>query len=202
MREVVWVTTALLALGAFGIGNAIGQIQRHRPSLSLEGLTGSPSAIVTPKGLSAVDASKGVPPGWTPGPSPQGQKMVLRYEPGGSVGEHWRRFNSYAIYQQQVEVRGLCYSACTIVMIAVPSDHICFGRDAALLFHLVQHGPGAQQGMPHMEASLDLYNRYPANIRAWIDSKGGMANMPHGGGNFWMLTTPELWAMGYRRCAD
>lgn len=213
MKEVVWVTTALLALGSFGVGHALGQLQRQRTSLSLEGITGSPAAIVTPqKGPSAVDASKGVPPGWTLGPpavhllAPRGddappQRIVLRHEPGGLLNEHWRRFNGYALNGQQVEVRGHCASACTIVMITVSRDHLCFDRDGALLFHLVQHGRGhPHEGEPNMQASLDLYRRYPSDIRAWFDAMGGIESMPHGGLNFWRLGAEKLWAFGYRKC--
>jgi hypothetical protein len=200
MNKIALLVTVAAMAGSFGVGHALGQLQRQRASLSLEGITGNPSAIVTPK-PSAVDASRGVPPGWSltvPPQYSQPQKVVLRYESGGLIDEHYRRFNGYAVYGQQVEVRGHCVSACTIVMITVSRDHLCFDRNGALLFHLAQH---ADSGEVNMQGSLWLYRRYPADIRAWIDAMGGMESMPSGQ-NFWRLPAEKLWAMGYRRCAD
>jgi len=43
-----------------------------------------------------------------------------------------------------------------------------------------------------------MFDSYPEDIRAWIDSKGGIALLPYEG--FLVLLAPELWKMGYRKC--
>jgi hypothetical protein len=45
-----------------------------------------------------------------------------------------------------------------------------------------------------------MIENYPADIRAWIEAKGGVAKMPQW--TFWTLPASELWKMGYRKCAD
>jgi hypothetical protein len=40
----------------------------------------------------------------------------------------------------------------------------------------------------------------PADIRAWIEAKGGAEKMPQW--TFWTLGAEELWKMGYRKCPD
>ena len=226
MREVVWVTTALLAIGAFGAGHTLGQWQRARwaiapasipkvdvaytpdfsivsPTITplpgrsqLEELTGSPAAIVTPP-KAPIDPNK-IPPGWTvaaikPGPA----KVVLLYEPGGRILEHWERFTKMAARNDQVEVRGPCFSACTLVTAVMSRENICYGANSSLSFHLAQN----PDGTPARDTSVALYHRYPADIRAWIDRKGGMEKMPFGQ-DYWVLYARELWAMGYQHCAD
>jgi hypothetical protein len=44
-----------------------------------------------------------------------------------------------------------------------------------------------------------MYERYPADIRAFLDKMGGLDNMPLG--NFWHLGAKELWQMGYNKCS-
>ena len=43
-----------------------------------------------------------------------------------------------------------------------------------------------------------VFDRYPADIAAWIEAKGGVTKMPAVG--YWILPASELWAMGYRKC--
>jgi hypothetical protein len=44
-----------------------------------------------------------------------------------------------------------------------------------------------------------MLDRYPAPIKKWLESR----ELPLGGTNkFLVLFAPDLWGMGYRRCAD
>jgi hypothetical protein len=64
--------------------------------------------------------------------------------------------------------------------------------------HLARYSSGSElQGLPNYDASRKMYDLMPADIRAWLDAKGGLV-MPDG--NFWTLKADELWKMGYRRC--
>jgi hypothetical protein len=63
---------------------------------------------------------------------------VLYDELGGDYWEHWRRFKALADSGDDVEIRGSCVSGCTVVMIHVPSDRLCFGEGASLQFHVAR----------------------------------------------------------------
>jgi hypothetical protein len=57
---------------------------------------------------------------------------VLYHEPGGIIQDHVKRFQTLAASGDDVEIRGPCVSACTLIMAFVPSDRICFGKAASL----------------------------------------------------------------------
>lgn len=200
-----YLTAAVTAASILGIGVASAQLSRTQ----LEELTGAPYKTVTPS-EQKIDPYK-VPPGWSPLTFDQrvdlykgdgtSTKVVLYDEPGGLLGEHLQRFQGIALTGKQVEVRGACVSACTVVVSVVRRENICFGEDASLKFHWASYGINSPDvGKPNYDATLGIYERYPADIRAWIDAKGGIEMMPKGS-KLWVLEAPELWKMGYRRCA-
>ena len=124
---------------------------------------------------------------------------------GGYLQHHVNRFWQMGRDGDYVEVRGQCPSGCTAVVIFIPKDRLCFAADAQLAFHMSRKvPPGWQPGMdwrghePSTEGVKWLYERYPENIQAWIDAKGGYAKMPLE--DWWILTARELWEMGYQRC--
>ena len=94
-----------------------------------------------------------------------------------------------------MEVRGPCYSACTLVLAYVEPDNLCIAEGAFMAFHAVRsketgarHGLGNRAGLGGM----------PAVIKTWIDDNGGHENLPlHG---YWTLYDRQLWAMGYPKC--
>jgi hypothetical protein len=45
-----------------------------------------------------------------------------------------------------------------------------------------------------------MIDSYPADIRDWLEAKGGFNSMPVW--HFWILPAEELWEMGYRKCSD
>jgi hypothetical protein len=51
-----------------------------------------------------------------------------------------------------------------------------------------------------MEASRQMFDSYPEDIRAWLNAKGGLEKMPLD--SFWLLHPSELWKMGYKNCGD
>jgi len=121
---------------------------------------------------------------------------VLYDEPGGDYWEHWRRFKALADSGNDVEIRGSCASGCTVIMIHVPSDRLCFGEGASLQFHIARNG---KTGTPDLEFTRDnMVNQYPQDIRAWIIAKGGVEKMNIQ--QMWKLDASELWDMGYRKC--
>jgi hypothetical protein len=49
-------------------------------------------------------------------------KTVLLNEIGGRIDVHWLRFQLLAQSGDEVEIRGLCPSACTLIMVHIPQE--------------------------------------------------------------------------------
>jgi len=122
-------------------------------------------------------------------------KTVLYNEPGGLIADHVRRWQALAASGDKVEIRGVCPSACTLIMAYVPNDRLCFGEGASLQFHSAWDKP---TGAPAEDTNQWVFNQYPQDIRRWIKAKGGLDKMTIA--QMWTLDAAELWAMGYRKC--
>jgi hypothetical protein len=127
---------------------------------------------------------------------PTPTKTVLTREFGGSLNEHWERFRVLAAAGGEVEIRGVCPSACTLIMSHVAKDKLCFSDRTQLLFHQAQF----PNGEPAYDSTRKVFDTYPAEIRAWIIGRGGIEKMPHP--DFWVLWASDLWKMDYRKCSD
>lgn len=93
---------------------------------------------------------------------------------GGRIGTYMDRFQELGQSGESVVIDGLCASACTIVLHAVPHDKICVTERAALGFHAAWD-PGARgHVVTNQEATRMLYSWYPAEIKRWIDKRGGL----------------------------
>jgi hypothetical protein len=53
--------------------------------------------------------------------------------------------------------------------------------------------------VPNLQWSQWMIDRYPIKIRQWIEAQGGVKQMSVE--KVWYLYAPDLWKMGYRRCA-
>jgi hypothetical protein len=121
-------------------------------------------------------------------------KTVLYEEPGGVLQEHERRWIMLAATGNEVEIRGPCMSACTMIMAYIPKERLCFGDYASLQFHLARNSTSEI----NLITSQYMVNSYPQNIRDWLMARGGVAKMTT---DYWSLDAEELWDMGYRKCA-
>ena len=112
---------------------------------------------------------------------------------GGRIGTYVDKYQDLRTSGQTVIIDGLCASACTIVLGAIPHDRICVTSRARLGFHAAWD-PGARgRKVTNSEATQSLYSMYPFEVRHWIDQRGGLT--PH----MIYLTGRELAAM-YRPC--
>ena len=120
--------------------------------------------------------------------------VVMNGGKGGSIMEHQAKF--WALKQQgaTVEMRGPCYSACTLITSFIPKERLCFAEGSFLAFHSAQGG----DLKPKMEATLAMYASYPAQIQRWINERRGPYKMTVE--TYWVLYPPDLWAIGYPRC--
>jgi hypothetical protein len=119
---------------------------------------------------------------------------VLYIEEGGIIGEHVQRWRQIAATNADIEIRGPCFSACTLIIGILPKERICFDEYASLHFHAARE----LNGRIALDATIWMHWIYPREIRDWLMAKGGPTKMTvH---EFWELEAPDLWAMGYRKC--
>ena len=121
--------------------------------------------------------------------------VVIRWGQGGRVDEHKQRFSDYRLTRAKIELRGPCYSACTMLTSYIEPENLCIAPGAFMAFHAVR-GMARKE---YMENETWLYYlNLPRPIRLWINSQGGWQALPMDG--YWTLYDRELWAMGYPQC--
>jgi hypothetical protein len=179
-----WNRRALLAIALMlCAGPAAGQVQFS-----------DPTTVDRPRTLEDIT---GMPRQDRPAAVKRGDDTIVHNDRGGLLGvydAYWRHVS--ANRPGQVEIRGMCQSACTLVMVHIPKERLCFGDRAFLNFHLAS----LPNGQPSIKDSQEMIDSYPADIRGWINAMGGIQKMPHEG--VWTLHATLLWAMGYRRCGE
>ncbi|SDT16588.1 hypothetical protein [Bradyrhizobium canariense] len=112
---------------------------------------------------------------------------------GGRIGTYVDRYQDLRSSGQSVIIDGLCASACTIVLGAVPHDKICVTSHANLGFHAAWDFGANGRAVTNAEATQMLYSMYPSAIRHWIAAHGGLT--PH----MLFLRGKQLQAL-YRPC--
>jgi hypothetical protein len=157
-------------------------IRREEPAIAPKG------PMIVPEGGYAPWTAREATPGKAP------ETVVIRYGPGGRMDAHYALYTDYRRAKTKVEVRGPCYSACTLVLAYV--EHICIAEGAFMAFHAVR---SVQTNARMDDETRRAYTNMPLPIRRWIDDNGGHEKLPLD--SFWTLRDRELWAMGYPRCA-
>ena len=113
--------------------------------------------------------------------------------PGGQVGPFLDLFEEVRQSGERVVIDGPCLSACTLVLSMVPSERICVTRRAVLGFHAARSVDRRGRTYAEPEASQLVLEAYPAPVRFWIESRGGLSS------RLLLLRGRELASM-YRRC--
>lgn len=104
------------------------------------------------------------------------ETIVVRDDAGGDLGLYEVRLGVYRSLGINVRIDGTCASACTILT-QLPADQVCATGRAMLLFHRIRHqGGGAQDTARLARENTRLVESYPAAIRAWIESHGGLTD--------------------------
>ena len=93
---------------------------------------------------------------------------------GGQIGSYINKFRRLHSSGQSVVIDGLCASACTLVLSAVPRDKICVTSRAALGFHAAYDFGVNGRTITNPEATMMLYSAYPRPVQRWIDARGGL----------------------------
>ncbi len=93
---------------------------------------------------------------------------------GGRIGTYVDKYQGLKGSGETVMIDGLCASACTIVLGAVPHDKICVTSRANLGFHAAWDFGAGGRPVTNREATRMLYEMYPSTIRSWISRRGGL----------------------------
>jgi len=96
---------------------------------------------------------------------------------GGRIGTYVDKYQGLRSSGETVIIDGLCASACTIVLGAVPHDKICVTSHANLGFHAAWDFGANGRAVTNPEATQMLYSMYPSPVRRWISQRGGLT--PH-----------------------
>ena len=96
--------------------------------------------------------------------------------PGGQVGPFIDLFDEVRESGERVVIDGPCLSACTLVLMTVPSERICVTRRAVLGFHAARSMDRRGRMYAEPEASKAVHEAYPEPIRNWISRHGGLTS--------------------------
>jgi len=93
---------------------------------------------------------------------------------GGRIGAYVTKFQHLRSSGESVVIDGLCASACTIVLSAVPHDKICVTPRALLGFHAAYDFAADGRTVTDPDATMMLYSMYPMRVQRWIAARGGL----------------------------
>src|SRR5690349_2718755 len=93
---------------------------------------------------------------------------------GGRIGTYVDKYQDLRSSGETVVIDGLCASACTIVLGAIPHDRICVTSHATLGFHAAWDFGANGRAITNPEATQMLYSMYPSPVRRWIAHRGGL----------------------------
>lgn len=94
---------------------------------------------------------------------------------GGQIGRYVERYEQLRASGQTIMIDGLCASACTIVLGAIPHDKICVTQNANLAFHAAWDFGARGRTITKPGAIRMLYSMYPSQVRNWIATRGGLS---------------------------
>jgi hypothetical protein len=95
-------------------------------------------------------------------------------DPGGRIGTYVDKYQDLQTSGETVIIDGLCLSACTMVLGAVPHDRICVTSRAILGFHAAWDAGANGREVTNRGATQMLYSMYPPRVRQWIAAHGGL----------------------------
>ena len=93
---------------------------------------------------------------------------------GGRIGTYVDKYQDLRSSGEAVIIDGLCASACTIVLGAIPHDKICVTSHATLGFHAAWDFGANGRAITNPEATQMLYAMYPSAVKRWIAHRGGL----------------------------
>ena len=125
--------------------------------------------------------------------APASADVRILQSPGGQVGPFLHLFETLSQSGERIVIDGPCLSACTLVLMTVPSQRICVTPRAILGFHAATSRDFYGRPVAEPEATGVVLSAYPPRIRQWIIRHGGLSS------RLLLLRGRELAAM-YPRC--
>ena len=125
---------------------------------------------------------------------PARAEIRILASPGGQVGPFLELFDRVRQSGERVVIDGPCLSACTLVLMTVPSERICVTKRAVLGFHAARSIDRRGRIYAEPEASRAVQEAYPEPVRHWISRRGGLTS------RLLLLRGRELAAI-YPRCS-
>jgi hypothetical protein len=101
-------------------------------------------------------------------------EVRIARDQGGQIGRYVDRYEQLRASGQTIVIDGLCASACTIILAAIPHDKICVTRNANLAFHAAWDFGAHGHAIANPGSTRTLYSMYPSQVRHWIASQGGL----------------------------
>ena len=98
----------------------------------------------------------------------------ITHDRGGLIDSYIDDYEELGTSGQSVIIDGLCASACTIVLAAIPRDRICVTANANLAFHGAWNFGNKGRAIPNLEVTRMLFAMYPMQVRHWIAHHGGL----------------------------
>ncbi|HEY6258198.1 MAG TPA: hypothetical protein VIY51_20645 [Xanthobacteraceae bacterium] len=96
---------------------------------------------------------------------------------GGDVLAYLQFFALLERSGERIVLDGPCFSACTLVLSAIPRERICVTPRAALGFHAARLLDTRHRKIyPAPDATQMLAATYPAGVRSWIEQHGGLTS--------------------------
>ena len=90
----------------------------------------------------------------------------IAWDRGGRIGTYLDRYDAIPTSGETVIIDGLCLSACTMVLGAVPHDHICVTSHASMGFHAA-YNPGLKgRSVTNLEATQLLYSHTRGGLKS------------------------------------
>ena len=111
------------------------------------------------------------------GMAPSHAVVRIADDRGGRIGTYVDKYQGLRSSGEAVIIDGLCASACTIVLGAIPHDKICVTSHATLGFHAAWDFGANGRAITNPEATQMLYSMYPSPVKRWIMARGGLT--PH-----------------------
>src|SRR5262249_47953368 len=100
--------------------------------------------------------------------APRAGVIVLQDQPGGMIPLHKRLFEVLEATGNNIEIRGVCPSACTLVLNYIPKERLCFHKTAQFWFHRSRMAFDGMATEETIKSDRAEYDSYPQDIREWL----------------------------------
>ena len=107
--------------------------------------------------------------------SPASATIRIAGDAGGQIGAYLQRHEKMRQSGERVVIDGPCFSACTMVLGAIPHNRICVTSRALLGFHAAFHVDESGRQATSLGGNSLLMDHYPPQVRNWIAQRGGLS---------------------------